>query len=96
MVLAQLDLLLGENEIRLGVEDIGQPPHEFLGLLPHHPVQVDQVSVGIVENLLDRAVFIQQHRAPAAEYLHIRPPPVVRGEPLVDRLKQGLLAADPG
>ena len=58
-------------KIKAGVEQIPQLSAELLRLLPHTPVQIDKVSVEIVEHLKGRRLLVEQHPAPSAEHLDI-------------------------
>ena len=59
-------------KIKAGVEQIPQLSAELLRLLPHTPVQIDEVSVKIVEHFkIVSGRLVEQHPARAAEHFDI-------------------------
>lgn len=59
-------------KIKAGVEQIPQLSAELLRLLPHTPVQIDKVSVEIVEHFkIVSGRLVEQHPARAAEHFDI-------------------------
>ena len=86
---------LGNFEVFPVVHDIQQPVFQFVWVLSHHPVQVNEVAVGIVEHLTDGALLVEKNGAAAPEHFHIDHVLVAGWEPLDDRGEQGLFPADP-
>ena len=81
-------------KIKAGVEQIPQLSAELLRLLPHTPVQIDEVSVKIVEHFkIVSGRLVEQHPARAAEHFDISL--VVQRKPGKDFVPQGLFSANP-
>ena len=81
-------------KIKAGVEQIPQFAAEFFRLLPHTPVQIDKVSVEIIEHFkIVSGRFVKQHPARASEHFDISL--VVQRKTGENFVPKGFLAAHP-
>ena len=86
---------LGDFEVFPAVEYVEQTVFQLVWVLSHHPVQVDEVAVGIVEHLTDGALLVEKDGTPAPEHFHVDHVLVAGWKPFDDRGEQGLFSTDP-
>ena len=86
---------LGDFEILPAVEYVEQTVFQLVWVLPNNAIEVNQVSVGVVEHLTDGALLVEKDGTAAPEHFHVDHVLVAGWEPFDDRGEQGLFPADP-
>ena len=86
---------LGDFEVLPAVEYVEQTVFQLVWVLSHHPVQIDEVAVGVVEDFSHGPLLVEKNGAAAPEHFHIDHVLVAGWEPFDDRGEQGLFPTDP-